>query len=70
MSGGAEWSVKDVFAIRAGYQKLFEQDSDLGLTAGAGLKGVLGDVTFSADYAWAAHSTLDDTHRITFVISF
>ncbi len=70
MSGGAEWMLKDVLAVRAGYQKLFEQDSDLGLTAGAGLKGSLGDLLFSADYAWAAHSSLDDTHRITFVISF
>jgi long-subunit fatty acid transport protein len=70
VSGGAEWMLKDVLAIRAGYQKLFEQDSDLGLTAGAGLQGNLGDLLFSADYAWAAHTSLDDTHRITFVISF
>ena len=70
VSGGAEWMLKDVLALRAGYQKLFEQDSDLGLTLGAGLQGSLGDLLFSADYAWAAHSSLDDTHRITFVISF
>jgi hypothetical protein len=70
VSGGAEWMLKDVLALRAGYQKLFEQDSDLGLTLGAGLQGSLGDLLFSADYAWAAHSSLDDTHRIAFVISF
>jgi long-subunit fatty acid transport protein len=70
MSTGAEWMLKDVLSVRAGYQKLFEQDSDLGLTLGAGLQGSMGDLLFSADYAWAAHSSLDDTHRITFVISF
>jgi len=70
MSGGAEWTLKNILSLRAGYQHLFEQDSDLGLTLGAGLQGVLGDMLFQADYAWAEHSSLDDAHRITFVINF
>jgi long-subunit fatty acid transport protein len=70
MSGGAEWTLKNILSLRAGYQHLFEQDSDLGLTLGAGLQGNLGDLLFQADYAWAEHSSLDDTHRITFVINF
>jgi long-subunit fatty acid transport protein len=70
MSGGVEWLLKDTLALRAGYQHLFEQDSDLGVTLGAGLQGGLGDLVFQFDYAWAEHSLLDDTHRVTFVINF
>ena len=70
MSGGAEWMFKDVLAVRAGYQHLFQEDSELGLTLGAGLSGGLGDFLFQFDYAWAEHSMLDDTHRMTFVVNF
>ena len=70
VSGGAEWLLKETLALRAGYQHLFEEDSDLGFTLGAGLQGGLGDLLFQFDYAWADHARLDDTHRVTFVINF
>jgi len=70
MSAGAEWMLRNMLSVRAGYQHLFEQDSDLGLTLGAGLQGTLSDMLFQVDYAWAAHSMLDDVHRLTFVINF
>jgi long-subunit fatty acid transport protein len=70
VSMGGEWMLKDVLSLRAGYQHLFEQDSELGLTLGAGLQGALSEMLFQVDYAWAEHSMLDDTHRITFVINF
>jgi long-subunit fatty acid transport protein len=70
MSMGGEWSWKDTVALRAGYQDLFLRDSDVGLTLGVGLKGGLGETGFQFDYAWANHDRLQETHRMTFAITF
>jgi hypothetical protein len=65
---GWEWMWKDAFALRAGYQNVFQKDSELGLTAGVGLQGGLGPRHFLFDYAWAYHLHLQETHRLTFVL--
>jgi long-subunit fatty acid transport protein len=70
LSGGAEWSWKDTVALRAGYQSLFQEDSDVGLALGLGLRGNLGANSFQFDYAWADHSRLQETHRMTFAVTF
>jgi hypothetical protein len=70
VSGGAEAVWRDAFALRAGYQNLFLQDSDLGLTLGAGFHGRLDTFAFRADYAWADHLRLEGTHRFTLGITF
>lgn len=71
VSAGAEWSWKETFALRAGYQHLLQDDSELGLTLGVGLKGEVGiDTRFGFDYAWADHERLGETHRMTFVLGF
>jgi hypothetical protein len=69
VSLGGEWSYRELFALRAGYQNLFMQDSELGLTFGAGFQARAGDTRLKADYAWAAHQHLDGTHRITLGVS-
>lgn len=68
MSLGWEWSWKEALAVRAGYQRLAQRDSDLGPTAGVGVRGALGPRRFHLDYAWASHLYLSETHRITFVL--
>ncbi len=70
VSGGAEWSWKNTVALRAGYQSLFQEDSDVGLALGLGLRGDLGANAFQFDYAWADHSRLQETHRMTFAVTF
>jgi len=70
MSLGGEWSWKNTVALRAGYQNLFQQDSDVGLTLGVGLQGGLGETGFQFDYAWANHDRLQETHRMTLAITF
>jgi hypothetical protein len=65
---GAEWAFRDVLALRAGYQTLFQEDSELGLTLGFGLGGTLSDNRFRFDYAWAGHDHLQETHRMTLVL--
>ena len=69
VSGGWEWLWKDALALRAGYQRLAQRDSELGLTAGVGLAGGLGQRRFHLDYAWAYHATLEETHRFTFILT-
>jgi long-subunit fatty acid transport protein len=70
LSLGGEWSWKDALALRLGYQNLFQEDSELGLTAGAGLRSGIGDNELGLDYAWGAHEHLDSTHRVTVVLEF
>jgi long-subunit fatty acid transport protein len=63
---GAEWTLQKIFALRAGYQTLFQQDSDLGLTLGFGV--ALSDSRLRFGYAWADHEQLGSTHRMTLAI--
>jgi hypothetical protein len=65
---GAEWMFRDVLALRAGYQALFQEDSELGLTFGVGLGGNLSENRFRFDYAWADHARLRETHRMALVM--
>jgi hypothetical protein len=65
---GAEWEFRETLALRAGYQTLFQEDSELGITFGVGLGGGLGDNRFRFDYGWADHDHLNETHRMTLVL--
>lgn len=69
LSFGGEWSYRQLIDLRAGYQNLLLQDSELGLTLGAGIRARVGDTKIKADYAWAAHRHLDGTHRFTLGVS-
>ena len=65
MSLGAEWLPRDAFALRAGWQNLFQNDSEVGLTLGAGFQTRVNDQHLRLDYGWAAHRSLGSTHRFT-----
>jgi hypothetical protein len=67
---GVEWSWRNSFALRAGYQTLFDGTSDLGLTLGFGLQTDIGRVRGQLDYGWADHELLGSTHRFTVVLGF
>lgn len=70
VSLGAELAFRDVLALRGGYQNLFLDGSEVGLTAGVGLRGELLDAGYRVDYAWADHGRLGDTHRVSFGLAF
>jgi hypothetical protein len=70
LSLGAEWRWQQLLAFRAGYQSLWQEDSELGLTLGAGLAAEVGELGLELDYAWATHEHLDETHRVTVVLEF
>ena len=69
MSLGWEWQWKEAFALRAGYQAIGQQDSELGPTAGVGISGNIAAKRFHVDYGWASHTVLPEMHRITFTLS-
>lgn len=70
ISLGGEWMIMDLVALRGGYQNLFQQDSETGLTLGAGVQYRMDDYRFNVDYAWAEHGRLLNTHRFTLGITF
>lgn len=70
MSLGAEYSLKDLLAVRAGWQNLFLRDSEVGMTLGAGLHVQYQDVQYRFDYAWADAGRLGNTQRLTVGIGF
>jgi hypothetical protein len=70
VSLGGEWTYRQLLAVRAGYQNLFMEDSELGLTFGTGLRARVGDTRVRADYAWADHQRLQGTHRFTVGVSY
>jgi hypothetical protein len=69
VSIGAEYLFDRMIALRAGYQNLFLQDSEVGLTLGAGIEYEMSGYHFTFDYAWADHGRLQEAHRITVGLS-
>jgi hypothetical protein len=65
---GAEWILRELLSLRAGYQTLFQEDSELGLTFGFGVR--LSEGKVQANYAWADHEHLGATHRFTLDLGF
>ena len=70
VSMGAEWAFKRTFYLRAGYQNLWQQDSEVGLTLGAGLQYALSDILVTFDYGWANQGRLVQSHRFTLGVAF
>lgn len=70
VSFGAEWRFRNLIFLRSGYQRLFEEDSEVGLTLGFGLQYELFDYDLRFDYAWADHGRLGASQRFTLGLAF
>lgn len=70
LSFGGELRFFDVFFVRAGYQKLYQKDSEVGLTAGAGIRYPVLKYVFKFDYGWADNGRLGSTQRFSVSIEF
>lgn len=70
VSLGAELDVRRMLALRLGYQNLFMEDSEVGLTAGAGLRGKLSGIDYRLDYAWADQGRLGSSQRFSLGLVF
>jgi hypothetical protein len=70
VSAGAEMRFKETLAVRAGWQNLFLEDTEVGPTLGAGLRGRLDTFMYRFDYAWGDVGRLGDAHRFTLGVEF
>lgn len=70
VSLGAEYAMREVVAVRAGWQGLFLRDSEVGLTLGAGVNGRFDAYRYRLDYAWADQGRLGSSHRVTVGIGY
>ena len=70
LSLGGEATFRELLSVRLGWQSMFLQDTEVGLTAGAGVRGTLDQLHYHLDYAWADQGRLEDTHRFSFGIQF
>ncbi len=67
---GFEAKVFDVFYLRGGYQSLFSDTAENGLTLGAGINYKVLDVaTFIVDYSWSDWGVLSSVNRFSIGIS-
>ncbi len=70
VNAGAELSVRERVALRAGYQGLFQADRETGLTAGVGLRGETDYFTYQLDYTWADQGRLGSVNRVSLGTTF
>ena len=70
VSVGAEYLMNDQLGLRAGYQNLFLQDSEVGATLGAGVRGQVEGFRYRVDYAWADQGRLGHSNRMSVGLSF
>jgi hypothetical protein len=65
VSLGAEWTYRDLLALRGGWQNLFLTDTEVGLTLGAGLATRIQGTRVRFDYAWADQGRLGSSQRFS-----
>ena len=71
VSLGAEYAYKKLFALRAGWQRLNQQDEEGGLTLGAGVHGEMNNALgYHFDYAYSDQGRLTQAHRFTVGVDF
>jgi opacity protein-like surface antigen len=68
---GAEYSWNEVLYLRAGYNSLFEQDTEKGLTLGFGVHyRIIDMVKVKLDYAYQDFGRLKDAHYFSVGVNF
>ncbi len=67
---GGEYAWKDIFFVRAGYNALFEGESEKGLTFGAGLRYPISTVILKFDYTYQTFGRLNPPQWFAISIEF
>lgn len=70
ISLGGEYTFMNVLSLRGGYQNLFQQDAENGLTLGAGLAFDVAQYVARFDYAWSSYGRIGNVQRFTVGFSF
>ncbi|MFA5780180.1 MAG: hypothetical protein WC947_08575, partial [Elusimicrobiota bacterium] len=65
-SGGGEYWIRDILALRAGYVTKGSRDTDSGIRFGVGIKGL----GMSFDYAYSGFGDLGNSHRFGLTVNF
>jgi len=67
---GIEWGLNRILFFRTGYQALFQQNSEQGLTVGGGIRYKLLNSFLNVNYAYADFGRLSAVQRIDMEIEF
>jgi long-subunit fatty acid transport protein len=68
---GVEYAMREMFFLRAGYRNLFLEDSEEGLTLGAGFSSkFFGKLQVFLDYAYAEFGRLENAQRFSIILRF
>ena len=71
INAGAEYSWNEILYLRAGYNSLFERDTEKGLTLGFGLHyRIIDMVKVKLDYAYQDFGRLKDVHYFSVGVNF
>ena len=71
MDLGLEWSIGDLIVTRVGYQSLFDDHAENGLSAGFGLIPQIGNsMQIGFNYAWSAWGFLGTVQRFSIDLQF
>jgi len=71
VNAGAEYVLMDMFALRGGYASMFSDDSEQGMTLGAGLKYAFGgSLALKVDYAYESFGRFDNIQKFTLALGF
>lgn len=71
INAGAEYSWNEILYLRAGYNSLFEEDTEKGLTLGFGLHyRIIEMVKLKLDYAYQDFGRLKDVHYFSVGVNF
>jgi hypothetical protein len=71
LNAGCELDLMKMVALRAGYKSLFREDSEEGLTLGAGFHFTVPDMaTLTIDYTLADFGILENIHMASVGIQF
>lgn len=75
VSLGAEYTALGIVSLRGGFQNFYltersRDDSEVGLTLGAGIMYTIDTYTLRFDYAWADYGRLASTQRFTLGLAF
>jgi len=67
---GCEYMFNNIFSIRAGYKSLFNDESEEGLSLGAGMSYPIGGLRLILDYAYHDFGVLNDIQKFTVGLGF
>lgn len=70
LNAGTEITWREILYLRAGYNSLFEEESEEGLTAGVGLAYGFGGFKLKVDYGYMDFGIFDEISRYSVTIGF